>query len=152
MATCIFCDLEVELENTYGKDICLYNCKRCGTVEMTNNLVADFDSYADCITKKNILSAITRYRTENKLPVITFFSSNILQALDSFFVPRNSSQQLDLLLKYLSRKSTYKGEIVDIDIVLDYPIAFCKNYNELEFFLKQLESQGQIEDVTEGYG
>ncbi|MDQ3020870.1 MAG: hypothetical protein M3R36_09910 [Bacteroidota bacterium] len=146
---CFLCEFELETDLSKIETF-KYKCPRCGWVYITREAALNLrnSEYKD---KMSVLSGITRYRSEYDLEVILIGKDNIQEHLDSFFVPRNNSEQLDLLLKYISKQSSYKGEIVDIDIVSDFPIAFCKNYNELEFFLKQLESQGQIDSVTAGY-
>jgi len=132
MGTCILCGLESNFLNTDGRDVLLYDCNRCGRVEITGTLAHDFNSYDEFVTNKHILSGITRYRTKYKLPTETFFSTNIIQQLDSSFIPRNISQKIDLILKYFETKSDYFGQPFDINIENDYPIGFC--VNNMEFF------------------
>ena len=150
MGICILCGLESDFLNTNGRDVILYDCKRCGKVEISGTFAAEFNSNKALIKNKHILSGITRYRTEYNLPTETFFSTNINQQLDSSFIPRNISQKIDLILKYFETRSDYFGQPFDVNIENDYPIGFCVNNMEFLHLLGLLMEQELIGSTERG--
>ncbi len=150
MKNCNLCGLEVELINVPG-DIIEYNCRRCGHVRMTGRMSSVFINNRAYDKYKSTFSGITRYILEYDLPMITI-SSNVLQKiedpslLDYYFVPRNISDKVNLLLRYFEKKSNHPGERVSIDAALDYPVVFANKPNELRFYLAQLVRNGLISD------
>lgn len=141
---CSICGAQAKFENAFGAGLSKFNCIRCGNVEITGMLEAVLNNseYKD---KKYLLMGISRYRTENNLTPIEFSSSNIDTIEDEYYVPRNVAQKLNLILRYLAKKTDYAGKTVKAKPGIDYPISFSKNENEYAFFLKQLESLGYIE-------
>ena len=68
--------------------------------------------------------------------------------------PKSVLEKASLFLQYISRKSNYPGNKVSIKPSQDYSICFCKNEEELNFYLKHLNEIGDIKTnavPTEGY-
>lgn len=151
MLPCDLCGFEeIELEYT-NNDEYIYHCERCGTVKLSGSMTAVLKSNPDFKDIKYKLSGVTRYRTENNFPLVSISGINVTELIDSYFVPRNITQKLNLILKYISDKSKFPGEIVNLDPEIDYPIGFCKNIEEFNFYLLQLELQNMIYRNSEGY-
>ncbi|MBS1551964.1 MAG: hypothetical protein JST15_07850 [Bacteroidetes bacterium] len=154
MSKCDLCGWEVILLPV-NRDIVKYDCPRCGEVEISGTMSAVFMHDRELDKIKYLLSGITRYRTNNNLPVITILSNNFEKLLDpsildSSFVPRNFSDRLDLIIRYLYKKSEYMGQPVEVDLKIDYTIAFCKNDVEFIHLLNHLEEKGFILSAEKG--
>lgn len=149
MGNCDLCGWEVQSLRV-SIDMFRYNCPRCGEVEISGILYSVIESEKKYDKIKYLLSGVTRYRTDHKLPVITLLTNNFQELLDSSFVPRNFSDKLDLIVRYLGKKSEHIGQAIQIDLNLDYPIAFCKNDVEFIFLLNHLEEMGLIYSTEKG--
>lgn len=149
MSNCDLCGLEIQLLPLL-RDAVKYNCPRCGEVEITGTMSAVFNHNSEFDKIKYLLSGVIRYRTDRELPVKTISSSNYQELLDSSFVPRNITDKLDLLIRFLARKSRHIGQVVEVKPKLDYPIAFCKNESEFQFLLRYLVDKGLIKAAQTG--
>ena len=138
MNTCDLCELDnIELQSlSNGRLGSRYICKRCGTVEISDIIQAVLIDNQIYSKDKFLLSGVTRYRTDYDFPVETILTGNIQKLLDSPFIPRN-----------LSKKSPGFGKAVKIELIYDYPIAFCKNREEFIFLLNHLIKKGLIYTV-----
>jgi len=123
----------------------IYDCPRCGRVEISGTMEAVLLGNEEFFEIKHILSGVTRYLTVYKLKPIRILSYNFKYLLDQFFVPRNITDKLNLFLKYLSYKSNHPGDFINIDRNLDYSITFSKNVIEFNFIIEQLKKKNLIE-------
>ncbi len=92
-----------------------------------------------------ILSALTRQATELGHQPLQLTSANIDDYLSESHAPSNFMEKLDLILLYILQHSKRAGDWVNIDFETDYPIAFSKDSNELEYMLKGLKEIGYLE-------
>lgn len=141
---CTLCGLEANYFDTFGFDGSKYDCPRCGRVEISGTAEAVYLNNPKYENEKHILSGITRYRTENNLKPIVILSDSYDYLKDEYYIPRNVSQKLNLLLRYLSKKSDYAGHKIEINYGLDYPITFSKSVNEFNFILEQIKDKKLI--------
>jgi len=133
-----------------NRDCTIYDCPRCGNFEISRE--AEFFIKSPENEKNNyLISGLTRYRKEYNLDMITILTNNLSQLKEDYYVPRNLSQKLNLILKYISNISNYAGEVIEFNVILDYPIAFSKNVKEFSFFLAQLENNRYLEKVDIGH-
>ncbi len=152
---CFLCGYDADYDED-SRDISYFNCPRCGKYGITMEAESDLKGPA-FVNIIYILSGITRYRTENNFKPILITRENYDFLKDEFYVPRNLKEKLDLLLYYISKKSKYVGSPVEFDFILDYPLAFSKNYDEFSNFFKILIdkdflnkfSAGQVYILTE---
>lgn len=67
-------------------------------------------------------------------------------------LPRHSVlDKQAILLRWMSARSTFPGEEVELDANLDYPVAWCSNSAELFYHLNALEQRGLAEVVKSPY-
>ncbi len=106
-----------------------------------------------------IISGVTRnYYELNKSP-FTITEKMIHEDLEfqaEFLskAPKSVLDKASLLLQYMARKSSYPGAWVRIILQQDYPICFCKNGDELVFYIRCLEEIGDVRKFsvsTAGY-
>jgi nucleoside 2-deoxyribosyltransferase len=142
---CSLCGNEAKYYNTFGRDCSIYDCPRCGRVEISGTMEAVLLNNPKYNDEKYLLSGITRYRTENGLKPITILSDSFEYLKDEYYVPRNVSHKLNLLLRYISKKSEYAGHKIEIKYGFDYPITFSKNVEEFIFIVEQLKAKKLIE-------
>lgn len=140
---CPICKAQIMKVYATDRDIFPYLCPVCGRVTITDQAV---DVLVQELKGRNhILSGYTRERTELALNPIDIRSDNIKGLVSGANIPKKVSDKLDRILLYLERKSEYPGKQVVIHPPSDYPIAYAKNYLELEYLLKQLADLHWIE-------
>lgn len=149
MNNCQLCGWEIQLLPV-RRDIVKYECPRCGDVEISGIMSTVFEGNREFDRIKYLLSGITRYKTDHKLPVETILTTNFQELLDSSFVPRNISDKIDLLIRFFSKKSGFIGQVIEVNTKFDYPIAFCKNEVEFIYLLSHLEEKGLISAAQKG--
>lgn len=149
MNKCYLCDKDVKFP-FLEEDDSDYDCDRCGRVKITYEMKHEINSF-ELRDIKYLFSGYTQYRKENGLEPITITIDNYKSILESYVIPRTVSKRQDLLLKYICKRSEYPGSIVEINVNLDYPIAFCRNPKELEFYLKFLCIDSLLQKKDVGY-
>jgi len=147
---CFLCGYDADYSKNNNRDIIYFKCPRCGRYGITEEAKSDLDS-PKIEDTKYIFSGITRYRTEYGLEPLIIMSHSYESSKEDYYVPRNISQKLDLLLFYLGKKSEYVGSKVQLNVVMDYPIAFSKNYIEFINFLGILVNKNFIEKPFSDY-
>jgi hypothetical protein len=91
-----------------------------------------------------LLTAMLRENTEKELSPIYINNENI-DELTSGSKPINIPDHGRRLLRRISQKTDHFGQEVRIEGRNDYPLAYCRNDDELHFIIEYLESQGWIE-------
>ncbi len=140
---CLLCGSAIEQQYYSERVVFAYKCPICGMVTLSEEAVLNLGYGSQ--ESKHLLSGFTRERTEFGLKPIDIMASDIEGIGKSASVPRNVSEKLDRLLKYLEKKSDYPGKTVALIPGLDYPIAYALNSEELLYLLKQLASLNWIE-------
>ena len=133
------------------------DCQICGKYNLTSQA-----KYALSKRKNNlhIISGITRnfyelHKNTNGFFVIEEKMIDDDEKFQAEFVskmPKTILEKAALLLQYIARNSDYPGKTVLINLSKDYPVCFCKNSNELYFFIKHLEKVDYIVDVSTSSG
>lgn len=140
---CFLCNGAIPLTHIDERETYTYKCPTCGNVKITEEAVIGFSNRLKGINY--LLSAFIRQRSDLGHSPLVISSSNALDFSKGAHIPRSVSQQLDLILLYLERKSTYAGQAVPLNIETDYPIAFSKHAKEFRFLVDQLISLKLIE-------
>ena len=139
MDNCPLCDnLPNKNYRIDSKLIYRIDCNICGEYEVTLTAIKILQSSeSPWQSKKYILSEITRNASEEGR-LISFGTDNIQQVIDSASIPNSPIEKMDRILLYIQNKTSYAGEIVEINLDNDYPIAFAKNQDEMYFYLKEM--------------
>jgi len=108
-------------------------------------VLANNPDYQD---KKYILSGVLREATEhgNRIEIST---TNINDILASASIPDGPFEAMDRILLYIKRHLSTVASYVQIT-TSDYPIAYAKNNQELDFYLEKLVGLGYLEYSGEG--
>jgi len=141
---CPLCNLEVTIKDLQGRSF-LIHCQRCGKFTITQEAFEDLPNETTKI-KENLylVSGLTRNIFE--------FSDTYLQISNDYgdlidSIPSKSViEKKNLILKFLIKKSNYPGDQIVLNPDNDYTIAFCKNSDELHFYLTHLAESDLIDD------
>ena len=133
-------------EDAKGSGITRIKCNICGRYEIT-------DSFEDYIhlggEKLYLISGVTRRYYEHKAGTFRVTERLLtdeveFQAKILSVAPKSVLDKLALLLQYIAHKSGHPGDNVLINPSQDYPICFCKNSEELRFYIGSLKEIGAI--------
>jgi len=61
--------------------------------------------------------------------------------------PRGVVEKSNLLLQYLAKETEYPNKVAVIEPLWDFPIAFCKDRSELDFYISHLADSGLVKHV-----
>jgi len=125
---------------------CNVSCKVCGdywismqaaAAAASGNLVLD--------EKRHILSGAIRNLSEQGVKVEILKPENIETIKASVSVPSDPFERIDLLLKYLLRKTGETGEFEKLDAHTLYPILFAKTPSQFSYYVQKAHELGYIE-------
>ncbi len=127
------------------KDI---DCEVCGKFNCSFEFYEDFSTsnYPDkhfiqgAIREKNTIEIIP-YLVREKVQKRNFYT--IQELLESVNVPKTPLEKIDRLLLNLIKKSKdEQGKTMIVSHTSDYPLAYGKNPDELNFFLSSMNEKG----------
>ena len=137
MDQCPLCN-QIVKKDPIDFDIYIINCKICGKYKVTNFILTHaIDTHK---FKKYILSGITRQFSEDG-QCITIDDENLQQIVDSFSIPDSPFEKMDRILLYIQKKASNAGSYVTINPDFDYPIAFAKKKDEMDYYIEILSSK-----------
>jgi hypothetical protein len=143
---CLFCNQDVTGEG--GKSLIpsktLYMCKRCGLVRLEEEAAADFARELFKEEDKRAISITLRHEWERSG---RRDSGRALTLLDiknivSQYRPINPIDKMDNALINFEKSSKYVGAKIDLDLTNDYPLYYCKKYQELRSICNLLFKEG----------
>lgn len=131
---CYFCGLEAGgLPYRHKAEVGI-SCKRCGDyyiddllVECKDPSIKKFDA---------VLSGYTRWEKERGNPTPEIHAQNI-DEITSNYKDLTIKEKVDRILLYYSGKSQEKGEYLNYDTKMDYPVAFSKGSDEFWYLLNE---------------
>ncbi len=85
-------------------------------------------------------------------PIDIKTSIDLKNELESAFYPRTAKDKIENLVSFLYKKQKYDGDLVEVNLFLDYNYLFFKDHNELNFYLKTLVNIGDFESHSQGLG
>ncbi len=144
---CPLCKTNCAIERLDGDTISV-RCPACG------NYIAPFRIEFAFVNSENsyLISGITRnYYEINKAPfkityqMISDGNSEDFQTKIISQEPKTVLGKAELFLQYIAHRSDYPGYMVEILLSRDYPICFCRNADELWFYINHLKEIGVIE-------
>ncbi len=141
-----------DIDGTGPQPVYWPECPTCGHYIITKGAI-DCSYYPNRKEKLYIISGVTRNHYELNKSEFTIIGKMIRD--DSEFETKILSQEpktvlgkVELLLQYIARKSTHPGNNVSVNLSRDYPICFCKNAGELQFYIRHLEEIGDIKGLS----
>ena len=147
---CPLCNFQCKIDCNNPSDLNKWftiNCSICGIYKLEDGAISILNKRKDYLY---IISGVTRKYFEHSTFLI--ISKSILSD-DSKFqaeflskTPKSVSEKASLLLQYIARKSKHPGDEIIVNSLIDYPICFCKNHQELTFYIKHLI---QIEFISQ---
>lgn len=148
---CPLCGKECTRHRDIGRSKAVVECRVCGEYEITEKGL----HYIENIEKPlplYILSGVTRMTCKDSGQ--RFLITEEIITKDDVFdaeirnrAPRGVVGKCDLLLRYLVKESEKPSDIVVIEPLWDYPIAFCKDRDELDLYINQLVDSGLVKHV-----
>lgn len=148
---CSLCRLELDSTGypSFETELYRYECKRCGNVFISREMSLEIlhIKYDDI---RYVLSGITRYKKEFYIPEIPILRKNLKDHLSLPFIPKNISDNLELIIHYFGKFTKFFGQPVNVNLELDYPIGFCLNSLEFINMLNQLDDQKLLRTTEKG--
>ncbi|MGB2866766.1 MAG: hypothetical protein WBC05_25770, partial [Sedimentisphaerales bacterium] len=118
-------------------------CPTCGDYDITNGaLQAKPDHFVE--ERLHLISAVARWSSEGGNTFLVL--PELLQDRSEFearilsVCPRNTQEKLDRILAYIAEKASYPGEEIVIEKDSISPLFYCKNVEEVELYLKYLQT------------
>ncbi len=151
MDSCKLCgnDKPLCLVDPESDFLLLVQCPRCGKYNITDGaLSVEPDPFIK--ERLYLISAVARWNSERDNPLrITKellvdrpeFEARILS-----MCPQSTQERMDCILTYVADKSSYPGQRITIDSKHDYPLFYCKQNNELRFYLDHLNGKLLLAD------
>ena len=145
LTQCVICNNEIENDFIdFHRDTHEYKCDVCGNVYIIYEVIR-FGLNRCTDVPGHIISGYTREITELGLKPRLIKYDNINSLLCEVKIPLTVSDRIDKILLYLENRSDLIGKLININFHKDYPIAYLKNFQELEFLFNQMELMGLIE-------
>lgn len=162
MEKCPLCQTQCEFDCENPSNLIKWlkvTCTTCGIYKLEASALPVLEKRKDNLY---IISGVTRnyfehHKEENKFFIIEerfIKETSKFQAEFLSMAPKSVFEKAILLLQYIHCKSKHPGDLITINPKYDYPICFCKNMEELIFYLKHLEEIGNIEEkivTTDGF-
>ncbi|MFA6475664.1 MAG: hypothetical protein WCV88_05740 [Patescibacteria group bacterium] len=136
-------------------DIYSVECPRCGEYDIHSYTVSDQDIVAIVEKNKHILSGIARELYEAKEQSPSYTNDTIDSYIKNhYLVPSENDidQKLKKILNYIANQTKYFGELIQINLDHDYPIAYATNSREFIALLNLLIASGYIENTSRPTG
>ncbi|MCL4475049.1 MAG: nucleoside 2-deoxyribosyltransferase [Nitrospirae bacterium] len=142
---CPLCGLEEATDRVIGSELKQFSCPRCGEFKLYEDTVEDIeDIFRSIKNQKHLISGYTRELKEAKQepPLLTpdIFMFIVDQA------PVTPLDKIDKTLMNLANMSSYPGKEIFIDTLqgYDYPLGYCVNDEEFDFYRRFLIESGLI--------
>ncbi|MFH2056710.1 MAG: hypothetical protein ABIJ61_12185, partial [bacterium] len=143
MAKCLICrrDATYDQSRDVDPDPLIANCKYCGqytAFKAVKDLI-----YRLAETSRLKLSGFCIERTLLGAPVTFSTEENVQSAVEA--APTDILEKFDRLLLNLARRTSYLGQLIELDTEHEYSLGYCGSGSELLGQLNQLRQQGYIE-------
>jgi len=150
---CVFCDSTASERKDFDTGSFTIDCPNCGSYAISDvahdDLPALFKDRSVNLPPRHLYSGWIRENAEKGLVTPLITTKNIADLLDPGRIPKSIGFQMDIALQYLSRRTSFYGEAVEVPIAMT-SVAYAKNPMELKALLRALKEQGYIlvEDST----
>jgi len=119
-----------------------YSCKRCGRFFYSGLTFQDLPS----LQVLTLLCGYVREQNERGNSAIEV-NKGVAENIQNL-APRGVQEQADRLLQAIARKSEWPGFKVPLDARVDYPLGYCANHEEFNFFLGMLQARRMIDNFS----
>ena len=143
---CPLCDVRAGRNSLSDRDSFIITCDRCGKFEISGIAERTSLKTPEISEKRYLLSGRTRNFYESYGTPFLLTNENLEQTINS--VPRNVVDKRLILLKYLANLIETPGRSIMIDTEKIYPIAYCMDEKELNFYLGDLHELKFINDMN----
>lgn len=128
---CLLCNLEETEEQNHPDGRIFYDCRKCGRFFKISLFPINIPEEI-----KHLVSGYTRELKEvgNDPPPITEENANLFAKL----APTKIIEKIDRILFNIANKCSYPAEDIHINPEDDYPLGYCKNTAEFNYFLRYL--------------
>lgn len=139
----------------YGRDIPRsirrFECKTCGNYDITDQAFYWLER-GQRKDDLHLLSSVTRQTHERgecfQITKDVICDDNSFDAQIRSIAPRGVVEKSNFLLQYLAKEAEYQpSKVTVIEPLWDFPIAFCKDRGELDFYISHLADSGLVEDL-----
>lgn len=144
---CLICKLNpIKTNLEFSRRVYHVECARCGDYIISEYFFIFSDVRERLEKISHILSGLSRELKETGGKRPEFLSDNIEKLASSYPVPDLSSieNKTEKLLNRLKEKTSYYGEVLQIRINMDYPLAYAKNRKEFLALLNLLKEKKLI--------
>lgn len=145
MSKCYFCNSDVNYSDFQDKNGILIHCQICGDYRIIEITVRELQTNE--IQDSYIYSAIIR---ENNLWGIIPTIRDLASFRESIIVPADPLSCIDRFLLFLQKSLTTYDSYVEVNRTNDYPIAYAKSPQELQFLIAKSHDLGYIENDHTG--
>jgi len=137
---CPLCEGALEKPPVRGMDDLSVSCPRCGDFVLWLDMIHALDDRE--IRDRHILSGYTRERNEHGNKRVVLHAKDVENIRNQ--APQGVQEKADRLLISLARRSPWPGFEVTIAVGGDYPLAYCSNEEELNYFIQFLSDEQWI--------
>lgn len=149
---CVVCGMTDNVNRTFegNRGITCIDCPRCGPYKYTRLAFQPIPENRD---RMHLLSGAIRFYKERALECF-MVDSHLLQTIEGFdetvlpLVPRNIPEKINRVLEYIRWHTEHPGANVDVKPAIDYPIAFCRNMDELHYYIDHIHSDGLVDGTV----
>ena len=117
------------------------DCETCGKAEIT---IEALELIIKDELPVHLIQGYIRYCKKRKIKIPKITSMNVKSILNNSIVPKNLPEKLNKFLLNIADDTTFGGEIIKYQPTYDYPYAFAKNEEEMEYLIEQLDEIGFI--------
>ena len=143
MVTCPICNGNAEKHDS--GEMSLFDCDRCGKFRCDTMYLSHIQwPYYEI--PRHLLSAYVREHSEpNHNYVLLSFESEKVENVKGRILQDNEVvEKAKKLLLAIERKTDYPGQSVELQRDTSYPLAYCRNDEELYYYLDYLLKQGYV--------
>lgn len=156
---CPICSIGIdktEYSRITNNDTYEIGCKRCGDYIISDEMLRYTDLRKKLEDNRFALSGVVRLSKLRNLQKPKIFSTNIDQLLTNEEIPAKDDidRKKELMVAALRALTTNFGDSVDLNLQIDYPLAFATGANEFKALLDLAKNEGliSIEGETLDYG
>lgn len=150
---CSLCGAPLTSKDNTLPLMALCSCGTCGTYRITD-AACRFSRPEEIASSLHLLSGVVRdYQKKGlKPPLIDETIMGNIAAFRAFvdpYAPRTVAAKSERILRHVAANSNHPGAQVGIDSKSDYPVGFCRNAEEMHFYIKHLTQRGMFETLAD---
>lgn len=147
MDRCPICQQDLDKQDTHNGET-YYTCKRCGNFKSNKVVILQGISNVYSEIPLHLLSGYIREQSErNNNFVLLSNKPDDIEIIKSQ-LPRDNDvlEKARKLLLAIERRTKHPGQNIPLSWENDYPLAYCQNESEFQFYLTYLKDKGLTKD------